>query len=136
MELKPLGAGDLRECLQIDSGECLAQQERDLAARENVHAFTGIEIEHDGGWPVDPRDAMQEWMNFEVGEGGAPGKRRYIVDDDVVDVWSAGAARHRKLLHPFGCEGWSILLIEELSLRAVGITLQRDGAVFQMWQQV
>src|SRR6185436_15388545 len=28
------------------------------------------------------------------------------------------------------------LLIEELSLRAVGITLQRDGAVFQMWQQV
>jgi hypothetical protein len=102
MELKPFGAGNLRECLQSYAGERPAEEERHFSARENVHSFARVEIEHDTRWLVEVRDAMQERMDLEVRHGRAPRERRDVIDDDIVDVWATGAARHWERFHPSG----------------------------------
>ena len=65
-----------------------------------VAPFAGIEIEDDGGRPIQIRRAREQHMLLDVAEIGRPEQRRAVIAQDVVDVRPAFAPRHREALHP------------------------------------
>src|SRR5438270_6604374 len=77
---------------------------------------------------------MKKRMQLQRGDISGPGQRRNIVNQDVVDVGAARMSRYREGRNPSGSEGRHVLVPKCLALHAVRVSLQRDGAVFQMRQ--
>ena len=80
MKLKALGAGNFHKALKAHLREQVAKKERDLRARQDIRAFAWIEIEHDRRGSINVRDAMEEWVNLQIGQIGKPHQCRTIVN--------------------------------------------------------
>src|SRR5437762_14201215 len=102
-----------------------AQQERNLSTVENVRTLPRIEIEYDVRGLLYLGYAVQERMQLQCRHARCPCQRRYIVDEDVIDVGSTFTARHRKSLHQFRYKSRCIFFVECLAVNAMRITLQR-----------
>jgi len=76
----PLDPRHLRECFQLRLIEQALEQQRDPGAFAGSGAVAGIEVEHDLGGAIDVRRAMEEWVQFEVGEVCRPHQRRQVVN--------------------------------------------------------
>ena len=112
-----------------------SQQECHFCASENATPLARVQVEHDGRWLLDARYPMQERMQFQAGGIGAPDKSGKVVDQDVLDVWTAGTARDRISLDPLGRKTRRVLLVEELSPDSIREALQRYGPVLEMREQ-
>ena len=74
-------------------------------------------------------------MQFERGCICSPRECRSVLNQDVIDIGSAGATRNRVRLDPFGREAWRVLFPIRFSGHAIGISFQGDGPVPQMRQE-
>src|SRR5687768_2232479 len=74
-------------------------------------------------------------MDFQIRQIGQPNEGRAIVNENVADVSTRFSTRNGESLDPFGCEAGSILFVKEFTESAIGIALQSDRAVFQVWEQ-
>ena len=65
--------------------EFLPQQKGDLRAIEGGCPFARVEVENDAGWLLDIFGAMQEGMELNGRNAGAPDKGSHVVDQEVMD---------------------------------------------------
>ena len=77
----------------------------------------------------------QRRVQLDVGEVGQPHERRHVVREAEVDVALVVPAPDARGLDPVRAVRRALLLVEELSLDAVRVALQRQRAVVQVRQE-
>ena len=129
VHLDALRARGLREALEADLLERVAQYVRHLAALGKAGGRTGIEVEGHDRRPVDVVYERERGVELEIGEVGQPDQRRQVVADAVVDLVDT------LLAHPLRRVRGAVLLIEVAGVDAVRIALERQRAVAQVRKQ-
>jgi hypothetical protein len=132
VDLDALRARRLREALQAQLRERLAQHERHLAALAQAGPGPRIEVERHHARPVDVVHERQRRVQLEVGQVREPDQRREVVADAEVDRLRAQLDRLRA--HPLRAVRGTLLLVEVPALDAVGIALEGERAVAQVRQ--
>src|SRR5205814_10605626 len=98
-------------------------QKSDFGTLKDVCFFPWIEIEYDMRRTLDVRHAMQKRVQLQRRHVRRPCQRANVVDQNVVDVRAAFAARNQKCFDPSRSEGWRILFVKGLAEHTIRVTL-------------
>ena len=126
VDLHPLRARGLREPLQPEVPEHLAQVQRHARALDDRGRRAGIEIEGEDRRRARIGRLRQRGVQLQVGEVGQPDQRRQVVGEHEVDRAPVGADRDRGRPDPVRPVAGRVLLVEELRVDAVRIALERE----------
>ena len=135
VDLEPLRPGDLGECGDLEPVEDAAQQERHLAARDEIGRRPRVEVEHGGGGRLDSGRAVEVGVHLQICEVRGPHEGGEVVDDAEADDAPVVLAPDLGGLHPARPVRRAALLVEERPGRAVRVALQRERAVAQVREE-
>jgi len=104
-----------------------------MTALLDIRRRPGIQVESKDGGSGDGGGAVEEGVELEIGEIRGPDEGWEIVDDAIVDLLLASAlAGDGGGLDPVGAVGRALLLVEKEAVHALGVALERDGAVLEV----
>src|SRR3989442_11408688 len=109
--------------------ENIAQHQPDPAALDDRRRRSWIEIEDQGSRLWELVAERERGVHLERGEIGEPYQRGQVLRKAVVHVAVVATAPYRRGLHPVRAVLGAVFLVEELSVDAVGISLQRQRVV-------